>query len=101
MIKTAYFVVCLFSLLVLSSFSRTGEFPVLKGPYLGQQVPGMTPQIFAPGIVSTSGHEYAPTFTPDGNDLYYGHFRRHEQIPFINDNYRTFPEDRTIVGHSI
>jgi Tol biopolymer transport system component len=27
--------------------------PVLKGPYLGQESPGMTPEIFAPGIIST------------------------------------------------
>jgi Tol biopolymer transport system component len=29
------------------------DFPVLKGPYLGQKPPGMVPQIFAPGIIST------------------------------------------------
>jgi ankyrin repeat protein len=28
------------------------QFPVIKGKYLGQKPPGMTPEIFAPGIVS-------------------------------------------------
>ena len=31
----------------------TFDFPVLQGPYLGQKPPGMTPEIFAPGIIST------------------------------------------------
>jgi tetratricopeptide (TPR) repeat protein/Tol biopolymer transport system component len=29
------------------------DFPILKGPYLGQKPPGMTPEIFVPGIIST------------------------------------------------
>ena len=29
------------------------SFPVLKGPYLGQPLPGDEPQVFAPGILST------------------------------------------------
>jgi len=29
------------------------NFPLLKGPYLGQVPPGTTPVVFAPGIVST------------------------------------------------
>ena len=29
------------------------DFPVLKGPYLGQKPPGMTPEVFAPGVIST------------------------------------------------
>ena len=28
-------------------------FAELRGPYLGQEPPGLEPQIFAPGIVST------------------------------------------------
>ena len=29
------------------------NFPVLKGPYLGQKPPGLTPEIFAPEIISS------------------------------------------------
>jgi hypothetical protein len=44
----------------------------LTGPYLGQQTPGNTPQVFAPGIVSTrGGHEFSITFSPDGHQLYF------------------------------
>ncbi len=47
------------------------DFPKLTGPYLGQKTPGTTPEIFAPGIVSTADHEFSCSFTPDGNELYF------------------------------
>ena len=47
------------------------NFPVLKGPYLGQKPPGMTPEIFAPGIISTEKRELNSVFTPDGKEFYY------------------------------
>lgn len=36
--------------------------PVLKGPYLGQKPPGLKPEIFAPGIISTDLHEGSSGF---------------------------------------
>ncbi|MBN2431493.1 MAG: PD40 domain-containing protein [Acidobacteria bacterium] len=48
-----------------------GERPGLTGPYLGQQPPGMTPEIFAPGIVSTGLDESTIAFTPDGRECYW------------------------------
>lgn len=52
------------------------DFPILKGPYLGQKPPRRTPEIFAPGIVSTELHEHSiPSFSPDGSQiLWYSHF---------------------------
>ncbi|MCK5057207.1 MAG: ankyrin repeat domain-containing protein [Candidatus Aminicenantes bacterium] len=47
------------------------EFPLLKGDYLGQKKPGLTPEVFAPGIVSTDGGEFAGTFSPDGKEFYF------------------------------
>lgn len=44
----------------------------LKGDYLGQTPPGSTPQLFAPGIVSTGLYERDITMTPDGNEIYFG-----------------------------
>jgi hypothetical protein len=44
---------------------------VLKGPYLGQSPPGTTPELFAPGIVSTGFDELFGSFTPDGKEFYY------------------------------
>jgi Tol biopolymer transport system component len=49
------------------------DFPVLKGSYLGQNPPGMTPEVFAPGIVSRSDyHEHSsPAFSPDCKEVYW------------------------------
>lgn len=47
------------------------KFPVLKGKYLGQERPGLTPEVFAPGIVTTDGGEFAGTFSPDGSEFYF------------------------------
>jgi ankyrin repeat protein len=48
------------------------EFPVLNGPYLGQKPPGMTPEIFAPGIVSMpETSEWSSSFSSDGNEFYF------------------------------
>ena len=48
---------------------RSGQ--TAQGPYLGQKPPGTTPQVFAPGIVSTDAHEFSCTFTPDGAEFYF------------------------------
>ena len=42
---------------ILLAQEKKPEFPVVKGPYLGQKPPGMVPQIFAPGIISTDMQE--------------------------------------------
>jgi len=48
------------------------EFPRLAGPYLGQTPPGATPELFAPGIVSTGYFEHSsPVFTPDLKEIYW------------------------------
>lgn len=47
----------------------------LSGPYLGQQPPGMEPEIFAPGIVSDPNFtEYSGAFSPDGSEYYFYRF---------------------------
>jgi len=62
----------LFSVILTSGFSHAADEPtVIEGAYLGQTPPGMTPEVFAPGIISTNGWEYGAVFTPDMNELYY------------------------------
>lgn len=57
--------VCSF-MFVLCDNVRKNDFPVLKGPYLGQKPPGMTPEVFKPGIISTAASEGSSSFSPDG-----------------------------------
>ena len=44
-----------------------------KCDYLGQPLPGETPVVFAPGIVSTANtiEHGSPTFSPDGNEVFW------------------------------
>jgi Tol biopolymer transport system component len=62
--------VSILALVAAAAFlSGEGDFPRLTGPYLGQKPPGMTPEIFAPGIVSTADDEYALEVSRDGNEI--------------------------------
>lgn len=53
---------------------KAPEFPDLRGNYLGQEEPGDTPELFAPGIVSGHGFdsEHSPAvFSPDLKEVYW------------------------------
>lgn len=46
-------------------------FVASSGAYLGQRPPGLTPEVFAPGLVSTEAPEFHPAFSHDGTQLYF------------------------------
>ena len=53
--------------------NETGpRFTDRAGPYLGERPPGLTPELFAPGLVSTGGFERDVAITPDGREIYFG-----------------------------
>jgi len=67
-LKTGFLWMGFFFVFMMSSFTQQADFPVLKGPYLGQKPPGITPEIFAPGIISTENFgESGGAFTKNGN----------------------------------
>jgi len=47
------------------------EAPEIKLPYLGQEPPGLTPKVFAPGSVSTEFWEVNGTFSADMKEFYF------------------------------
>jgi Tol biopolymer transport system component len=54
---------------------KEATFPALEGRYLGQKPPGMIPELFAPGVITTEFHEHSsPAFSPDGNEVYWSVF---------------------------
>jgi len=59
------------SILILTLLSCAGTDDAPMNPYLGQSPPGMTPEVFAPGLVSSDEHEFAPSFSPDGREFYF------------------------------
>jgi len=68
--------ICLCSLCLWSGENqkagKSGQFSVLKGEYLGQEKPGVIPEMFAPGIISTpGGFEFSITFSADGKTAYF------------------------------
>lgn len=69
--KQLLLIICLVAAWTANSYSQQQGFPVLTGAYLGQKVPGNTPEPFAPGVVSTTAHEFACSFTPNGNEFYF------------------------------
>jgi hypothetical protein len=57
---------------VVLTQEKSSEFPVLKGPYLGQNSPGNTSQVFLDGIISTIDNpEMCAAFTADGKEFYF------------------------------
>lgn len=64
--------VLLLSVLTMSSKSHSQDtFSAPVGLYIGQKPPGLSPEVFAPGIVSTEHHEWAVGFTPDMKEFYF------------------------------
>ena len=59
--------------LMLISFSKQDISAGLSGPYLGQKTPGLVPEIFAPGIVSSPDRRElgGGTFSPNGKEFYF------------------------------
>ena len=68
--RTIFIGILLFIIFVFISHAQQGDFPILKGPYLGQKPPGDTPELFAPDIFDQEAHSTA-VFSPDGKELYW------------------------------
>lgn len=47
------------------------NFNDLKGPYLGQPLPGDDPEIFAPNLISTEMYTRDVAMMPDGSEIYF------------------------------
>ncbi|MCP4723938.1 MAG: hypothetical protein GY863_02820 [bacterium] len=43
----------------------------LTGDYLGQKLPGDSPELFAPGIITHGFHEHGIAISPDGKEIFY------------------------------
>ncbi len=66
MYQAKYSIIAIVAIILMGMHSLQQKFPVLSGPYLGQQPPRTTPQIFAPGIISNKGNEGCSVFSQDG-----------------------------------
>ena len=64
-------IVIIFTSKVILAQENTNN-TTFKMSYLGQTHPGNTPEVFAPGIISTKEHhEFSCTFSADGKEFYF------------------------------
>ena len=57
---------CLLVLLISIPAAAQDVWPEVSGPYLGQEPPGMSPEVFAPGLISLDGErELNAVYSPD------------------------------------
>ncbi|MBP1666452.1 MAG: hypothetical protein H6Q23_1312 [Bacteroidetes bacterium] len=92
-----------FLLICFTTLNAQQKTSNLSGPYLGQKLPGTTPEIFAPGIISTEAHEFSCCFSPDGNEFYFTRMNPEERQNYVlytrlQDGVWTEPEISTFAG---
>ncbi len=69
--KTISLLFCLQIISVAALFSQERGMTEKSGLYFDLKPPGLTPEIFAPGIISTGQFEFGCTFSPDGHEIYF------------------------------
>jgi len=92
------------SALAMSSNSYSqDEFPELTGPYMGQKLPGIVAEPFAPGIISKEGWQLEGVFAPGMKEFYFTSNRKSSTVTgFRQENnvwkkYIEFPRTGEIV----
>ena len=71
--RFVFFIIPVFWIfLLLNPCNSQDDFPALKGPYLGQIPPGMTPRLFAQEIIPTAMDLHScPVFSKDGKFVFW------------------------------
>lgn len=87
---TTYLILIIITLIVVSCHEENSENPP-RGSYLGQEPPGDTPEIFAPGIICNGLYERDVAMTPDGKEMYFG-------VVLGNNTYSTIIYSKQIDG---
>jgi hypothetical protein len=69
-VKVIFVGILLSIVFMLICLAQQNEQPDLKGPYLGQNPPGIIPEIFAPNVIDESTHSSA-VFSSDGLEVFW------------------------------
>jgi hypothetical protein len=81
---------------------KEDPFPIMSGPYMGQTLPGLEPEVFAPGVVSTGMNELNSVFSPDGSEFYFsigaGPMHWVIMVSYLRDGVWTKPEPAGFQG---
>jgi hypothetical protein len=71
-LSIAHFRFILAILFLFNSCSQQNDVPLLQGPYLGQEPPGMTAELFDPGVFNEGEFLGCSGFLNDGNVFVFG-----------------------------
>ena len=79
---------CLLICMAFAIHGQQTDLLKLTGPYLGQNPPGNTPEVFAPGIISTAEHEFGISFSMDLKEIYLKRITngKGKNLVFSNEN---------------
>lgn len=70
--KSVIFSIIVATLIIVTGITQSqekkSEFPVLKGPYLGQETPGKKAELFAPDVITYEVHE-SPSISSDEKEI--------------------------------
>ncbi len=107
---------------IAHSQEKSEKFPDLKGPYLGQSPPGLIPELFAVGIITTDNNEGSSGFNLDGSHFIFqrsengkqntyemaeinGNWTKPVIVPFadmmLNGDFTIGPDGKTLYFQSI
>lgn len=86
------FVILSFGCHTKQTDNEKASFPFLTGKYLGQSEPKLSPQLFAPNIVSTGMSEINACFSPNNKEFFYSIIMPNKQyvimsMSYINDKW--------------
>ena len=77
--------------------------PEISGPYLGQKTPGMSPELFAPGFISSDQSEIGSVFSPDLHEFYFTTWTKETGTKIMvtrqRDGVWTVPEAASFSNH--
>jgi Tol biopolymer transport system component len=76
-----FFIVCVWSGIIISHLG--GQSGIGSGPYLGQKSPGKIPAVFCPGILSTDGIEFTPSFSPEGKECFFTRMNQKKKLTLM------------------
>lgn len=101
--RKAYFI----SILITTLFSQacntkkqnstTSDSLAIESPYFGQKLPGLIPEVFAPGIVSVEGrYEFGVSFSPKMDEMYFSPTVEGHSVVYyskLKDGKWTYPKE--------
>lgn len=67
--KVTVIILIFSAIFTFGNYTQQKDFPVLKGPFLGQKPPGDVPELFMPGIISNCDLHSSVYFSADGKEV--------------------------------